>query len=255
MVCCPEGGERMGRVLVIASGKGGVGKTTVTASLAAALARLSAGVLCIDADVGLRNLDIVMGLSELGALDLADVLAGSAALDRAVLRHGSLSGLSLLPAPLALGDGLLPAFDKLAYEAKQLYDFVLIDCPAGVGSYFQMAARAADLALVVATPDAVSLRDATRMTLAWPDPRPPMRLIVNRVRPKLIHRAYAPNIDDAMDAVGLPLLGIVPEDERVIVGGNRGTLIPEDAGKRSAARAFGNIARRLLGEDVPVMRL
>jgi len=245
----------LGQILVVASGKGGVGKTTVTAALSAALARLGAHVLCIDADVGLRNLDIVLGLSELGAIDLADVLAGEATLEKAVLRHEALAGLDLLPAPLALTDGLMTAFPALAAEAKERYDFVLIDCPAGTGRFFQMAAAVASMALVVATPDAVSLRDATRMTLAWPSPRPPMKLIVNRVRPKLIRRAAAPNIDDAMDAVGLPLLGIVPEDERVIVGGNRGQILPADAGKRSAARAFGHIARRLTGETVPVMKL
>lgn len=245
----------MGQILVVASGKGGVGKTTATAALSASLVRLGASVLCIDADVGLRNLDIVLGLSELGAIDLADVLAGEVALSQAVLRHGTLAGLDLLPAPLTMPDGLISAFPALAAEARERYDYTLIDCPAGTGPYFHMAAAAADMALVIATPDAVSLRDATRMTLAWPQPRPPMKLIVNRVRPKLIRKSAAPNIDDAMDAVGLPLIGIVPEDERIIIGGNRGQVIPADAGSRSAARAFGHIARRLMGESVPVMDL
>ena len=243
----------MGTVITVTSGKGGTGKTTVTGGVASCLARLGKSVLCIDMDIGLRNLDISLGLSDRALMDFADVALGNCPLGRAAVSHPDLPGLSLLTAPMRLSPRL--TYDRvraLLNTARLRYDYILIDSPAGLGSGFQLAVCGADRALVVATNDASSLRDAQRTVEELSQLRQ-VHLVMNRIQPKLL-RQLRTTIDDAMDAAGLPLIGVIPEDKRVILAANMGRpLILE--GRRGAANACLNIAKRIEGHRVPVMRI
>ncbi len=247
----------MAQTIVIASGKGGTGKTTLTAGLGTALAERGLRCLCIDADVGVRSLDLTLGMFDTALFDFSDVAEGRAALRDAVALHPLFPKLLLLTAPLTPRDIAPDALRRVAQEAarEELADFILIDAPAGLGEDFLRAARGADRAVVVATPDLVSLRSADRTAaaleaLGFSD----FRLVVNRVRPRVIEKNNTPNIDDAMDMSGLPLLGYIPEEEAVLVCGALGR--PVLTRRRSlAARALRNIAARLDGEEIPVLRL
>ncbi len=243
----------MGTVITVTSGKGGTGKTTVTGGVASCLARLGKSVLCIDMDIGLRNLDISLGLSDRALMDFADVALGNCPLGRAAVSHPDLPGLSLLTAPMRLSPRL--TYDRvraLLNTARLRYDYILIDSPAGLGPGFQLAVCGADRALVVATNDASSLRDAQRAVEELYRLRQ-VHLVMNRIQPKLL-RQLRTTIDDAMDAAGLPLIGVIPEDKRVILAANMGRpLILE--GRRGAANACLNIAKRIEGHRVPVMRI
>ena len=243
----------MGTVITVTSGKGGTGKTTVTGGVASCLARLGKTVLCIDMDIGLRNLDISLGLSDRALMDFADVALGNCPLGRAAVSHPDLPGLSLLTAPMRLSPRL--TYDRvraLLNTARLRYDYILIDSPAGLGPGFQLAVCGADRALVVATNDASSLRDAQRTVEELSQLRQ-VHLVMNRIQPKLL-RQLRTTIDDAMDAAGLPLIGVIPEDKRVILAANMGRpLILE--GRRGAANACLNIAKRIEGHRVPVMRI
>ena len=243
----------MGRVIVITSGKGGTGKTTLTGGIGAALSRLGKRVLCLDADVGLRNLDIALGMADAALMDFSDVMAGRCPLARAAAPHPGLDGLFLLTAPLTLPPDFAgeEGFRALLEEARQEYDWVLIDAPAGLGPGFRLAACGADRAIVTATSDSASLRDAQR-TVSELGRLAPIHLVVNRVRGRLLRR-LGTNIDDAMDAVGLPLLGLVPEDIQVVLASNSGQALCQVT-EKGAAKAYSNIARRLEGEAVPLMR-
>ena len=248
----------MSRAICVASGKGGTGKTSVSAGIACCLAALGKRVIVVDADVCLRNMDIVLGVSELAVFDFTDVIRGSATLSEALLSHPLVENLSLLSAPLGedAGADVSPeALAELVNELKKQCDYCIIDCPAGLDFGFKLAAKAADAAIIVATPDTVSLRDA-QLTRASLRARgiSDIRLVVNRVRPSLIRRFGALNIDEAIDRTSTQLIGIVPEDKNVIEAANRGA--PLFANLRSpAARAYRNIAKRLLGENVPLMKI
>ncbi len=243
----------MGTAIVITSGKGGTGKTSLTGGVASCLAALGRRVLCIDMDVGLRNLDITLGMTDRALMDFTDVLAGRCSLQRAAAPHPELVGLYLLTAPVHLPGPPVPEeISDLIAQAKAQFDYVLIDSPAGVGEGFHLAAHSADRAIVVSTSDASSLRDAQRAVgeLSMTT----IHLVVNRVQPKLLHQLRS-TIDDAMDAAGLPLLGVVPEDERVMLSANQSIpLILATRGK-GAALAYLNIAKRIEGLRVPIMRL
>ena len=243
----------MGTVIAVTSGKGGTGKTSITGGVAGALALMGRRVLCIDMDVGLRNLDIALGLSDRALMDFSDVALGRCPLARAAVDHPTLPGLSLLTAPMALPAGLTA--DKvraLLATARTGYDYILIDAPAGLGPGFRLAVCGADRALVVATSDATSLRDAQR-TVEELDRIRQVHLIMNRIQPRLLRRLRA-TIDDAMNAAGLPLIGVVPEDPQVILCANQGIPLTS-RGHRGAALACWNIAQRLEGRQVPVMRI
>jgi len=244
----------VGEVIVITSGKGGTGKTTLTAGLGAALARLGQRVLCIDCDVGLRNLDLSLGMADAALMDFSDVLAGRCSLERAAAVHPKVENLSLLTAPLSLPEALAAEgpFQGLLDQARQRYDSVLIDSPAGLGPGFRLAVCGADRALVVTLSDPASLRDAQRVVLQLAKLER-VHLVVNRVQGKLLRR-LGTTIDDAMDAAGLPLLGLVPEDVAVVLSAGNGQLV-QDLGKRSAGAAFRNIALRLTGQEIPLMKL
>lgn len=243
----------MGTVITVTSGKGGTGKTTVTGGVASCLARLGKTVLCIDMDIGLRNLDISLGLSDRALMDFADVALGNCPLARAAVSHPDLPNLSLLTAPMRLPPHVTAgSIRALLRTARDRYDYIFIDCPAGLGPGFQLATCGADRALVVATNDASSLRDAQRAVEELYHLRQ-IHLVMNRIQPKLL-RELRTTIDDAMDAAGLPLIGVIPEDRRVILAANMGRpLILE--GRRGAANACLNIAKRIEGYRVPIMRI
>ena len=243
----------MGTVITVTSGKGGTGKTTVTGGEASCLARLGKTVLCIDMDIGLRNLDISLGLSDRALMDFADVALGNCPLARAAVSHPDLPNLSLLTAPMRLPPHVTAgSIRALLRTARDRYDYIFIDCPAGLGPGFQLATCGADRALVVATNDASSLRDAQRAVEELYHLRQ-VHLVMNRIQPKLL-RELRTTIDDAMDAAGLPLIGVIPEDRRVILAANMGRpLILE--GRRGAANACLNIAKRIEGYRVPIMRI
>lgn len=243
----------MGTVIAITSGKGGTGKTSITGGVAASLSLMGRRVLCIDMDIGLRNLDISLGLNDRALMDFSDVALGRCPLARAAVEHPALKGLWLLTAPMSLPASL--TFDKLRAlleEARAEYDYILIDSPAGLGSGFRLATCGADRAIVISTNDASSLRDAQR-TVAELENLRQIHLVMNRIQTKLLRKLRA-TIDDAMDAAGLPLIGVVPEDPQVILCANLGMPLTTQ-GKRGAALACWNIAQRLEGNRVPIMRI
>ena len=243
----------MGTIITVTSGKGGTGKTSITGGVAASLAQMGRSVLCIDMDIGLRNLDISLGLNDRALMDFSDVALGRCPLARAAVSHPDLKGLSLLTAPLSLPASLTA--DKvraLLRTADGMYDYVLIDSPAGLGTGFRLATCGADRVLVVATNDASSLRDAQR-TVAELDRIRQVHLVMNRIQPRLLRKLRTP-IDDAMNAAGLPLIGVVPEDPQVILCANQGLPLTS-RGRRGAALACWNIAQRLEGRQVPIMRI
>ena len=243
----------MGQVMVVTSGKGGTGKTTLCAGVASALSQQGQRVLCIDADIGLRNLDISLGLSDRALMDFSDVAEGRCPLSRAAVQHPLLPGLFLLTAPMSLSPPLTKQHVRaLVDTARAYYDYVLIDSPAGLGAGFQLATSAADRALVVATSDATSLRDAQR-TVGELDHIRHVHLVMNRIQPKLLRRLRT-TIDDAMDSAGLPLMGVVPEDPQVMLAANLGQPLILRT-HQGAATACSNIARRLDGQRVPIMRI
>lgn len=243
----------MGTVIAITSGKGGTGKTSITGGVAASLALMGRKVLCIDMDIGLRNLDISLGLNDRALMDFSDVALGRCPLARAAVEHPDLKGLSLLTAPMALPASLTPEKVRaMLDEARALYDYILIDSPAGLGTGFCLATCGVDRAIVIATNDASSLRDAQR-TVAELEHIKTIHLIMNRIQVRLLRKLRA-TIDDAMDAAGLPLIGVVPEDPQVILCANLGQPLTT-RGKRGAALACWNIAQRLEGRRVPIMRI
>lgn len=242
-----------GTAIVIASGKGGTGKTSLTGGIAACLARLGRKVLCIDMDIGLRNLDISLGMSDRVLMDFSDVVEGRCTLERAAVAHPTLPFLYMLTAPVRLPDGVDEAgIAALLDEARQKFDYILLDAPAGLDAGFRLAACAADRAIVVATNDASSLRDAQRVVGELTRIKQ-VHLVVNRVQPKLLRRLRT-TIDDAMDSAGLPLLGVVPEDPKVVLAANAGKPLIL-TGRRGAANACLNIAKRLEGHRAPIMRI
>ena len=243
----------MGTVVSITSGKGGTGKTSITGGVAASLALMGRTVLCIDMDIGLRNLDISLGLNDRALMDFSDVALGRCPLARAAVAHPALKGLFLLTSPMTMPASLTPEKVRALLDtARTMYDYVLIDSPAGLGPGFRLAICGADRAIVIATNDASSLRDAQR-TVAELDQLRQVHLVMNRIQTRLLRRLRA-TIDDAMDAAGLPLIGVVPEDPHVILCANLGQPLTS-RGQRGAALACWNIARRLEGNRVPIMRI
>ena len=245
-----------GNVLVAASGKGGTGKTSVVAGVGACLASLGKKVLLVDCDVGMRNLDLVLGLHQSTALDLFDVLLYDTPVESALAVHPEFPGLSLLSCP-----GLPPEnwpgerdMKDLVDKLRRQYDFILLDAPAGLGQGLFLAACAADTAVLVSTLDETALRDGQLTARALRERGLAVKLIVNRVRPRAVRRGDAKNVDQAMDQVGAGLLGVIPEDPRVSASANRGRAAPQ-RGYESAARAYLRIARRLNGEEIPLKRL
>lgn len=245
----------MGQVLAVISGKGGTGKTSLCAGVAGCLCMEGARVLCIDADLGLRNLDISLGMASEASVCFLDVCRGDYTLEQAP-RAAGLPGLQLLTAPASIRPGELDeqAFGRLIQEAKTRFDWVLIDAPAGIGMGFDLAVRFADELMVVCLADPASQRDAAAAAeLALSKRDVPAKLVVNRVSPKLFRRMNA-TVDDIMDGVGLPLLGIVPDDADVTLAAVEGKPLCQYT-FQGASLACLHIAKRLSGQRVQLMKI
>ena len=239
-----------GICVAVVSGKGGTGKTSLTAGAGAALSRRGKRVLCLDCDIGLRNLDLAVGLSGRAFMDFTDVIEGRCSLEEALVEHPLLPGLFLLTAPAQRRPVEEEKMKDLLKTVRSRFDFCLLDAPAGLGPGFRLAVCGADQAVVIATTDPASLRDAQHTVMELADLET-VRLVVNRVRRKLL-RGFT--IDDAMDQAGLPLLGLVPEDDALPVALGREVSLLLSAPNSRAVAAYRNIARRLLGESVPLLR-
>ncbi len=247
----------MGKSIVITSGKGGVGKTTTTANIGTGLAQIGRKVCLVDADIGLRNLDVVMGLENRIVYDLIDVVEEYCRPRQAMIKDKRLDNLYLLPAAQTREkDAINPEqMGKLMKELKTEFDYILVDCPAGIEQGFRNATAGADMAIIVTTPEVSAVRDADRIVglLEAQGLYDPL-LIVNRLRPDMVRKGDMMNTDDMIDILAIKLLGVVPDDESIIISTNRGE--PAVLDKRSqSGQAFRNIVRRLEGVDVPFMHL
>ena len=242
----------MGTCLLFTSGKGGTGKSTAVSVIASCLATLGQRTLCIDMDFKLPNLDLLLGMSDLTVLDVDDVAAGRNTLEEAAQEHPSIEGLYLLTGPALCSETLDgEALAKIVAEAKEQYDYCLIDGPAGINDLFYLTAKDADAVVVVATTDATSQRDAQRAVMELDEMgMERIHLLLNRVRVKMLAKSSI-NVDDIIDFVGVPLIGIVPEDVDVIAAASR--LCPLVLySRRQAASSFLRVAKRIMGAEVPL---
>ncbi len=246
-----------GRVIVVTSGKGGVGKTTTTANIGTGLALRGRKVALIDADIGLRNLDVVMGLENRIVFDLVNVVEKTCKIKQALIKDKRFDNLFLLPAAQTREkDAVKPEqMKELCEELRKEFDYIIIDCPAGIEQGFKNAIAGADQAVIVTTPDVSAVRDADRIIgLLQAHEIPAPRLIVNRVRPQMVRKGDMMDIDDVNDILAIELLGVVPDDESIIVSTNRGEPSVMESGTK-AGTAFRNIVARIEGEEVPFMSL
>ncbi|MCL1940510.1 MAG: septum site-determining protein MinD [Synergistaceae bacterium] len=244
-------------VIVVTSGKGGVGKTTSTSNIAVALAKLGKKVVAVDADIGLRNLDVVMGLENRVVYNFVDVLEGNCRLNQALVRDKRVDQLYLLPAAQTRTKDAVnqEQMIKLCDMLRDEFDYILLDCPAGIEGGFKNAAVGADEALIVVTPEVPSVRDADRIIgMLESMGKSPIRLIVNRIRPDMVRGGDMLDVPDIIEILAIGLIGIVPEDDNVIKAANRGEPMAF-SNKAPAAQAYMNIAGRILGNDVPFLNL
>lgn len=247
-----------GRVIVVTSGKGGVGKTTTTANIGTALARKGKKVVVVDTDIGLRNLDILMGLENRIVYNIIDVVEERCKLNQALVKDKKMPNLQLLPAAQTRDksalkeEGMALIIDKL----KEDFDFVVIDSPAGIEQGFQNAILKAEEAVIVTTPEMSAVRDADRIIglLESKEEEITYRLLVNRLRPGMVKTNDMMGVEDVLDILSIKLLGVIPEDKDIIVSTNKGDPIvnTEDS---LAGKAYRNVAARLAGEDVPLLNL
>lgn len=247
----------MSKVIVITSGKGGVGKTTTTANVGTALAMLGKKVVMVDTDIGLRNLDVVLGLENRIVYDLVDAVRGNCRLKQALIKDKRLDNLYLLPAAQTKDKTSVTTDQmmELCTKLKEEFDYVIIDCPAGIEHGFKNAIAGAEEALVVTTPEVSAVRDADRIIglleaagIAEP------RLIINRIRVNMVKSGDMMCVDDILDILAVDLMGIVPDDDAIVVSTNRGEPTVFDDNSRPGL-AFRNIARRIDGDEVPLMNL
>lgn len=246
----------MGQVIAVVSGKGGTGKTSFTANVGMALAQMGHPTLCLDCDVGLRNLDIALAMTDRAVMDFTDVMYGRCSLEEAAVRHPAQKNLYLLTAPSRTGAEEISreGFRGLFPEIRERFDYCLVDAPAGLGRGFQLALAGADRAVVVTTTESSSLRDAQRTVMELGGlGRGQVHLVVNRCRKKLL-RSLHQTIDDAIDTAGLPLLGVIPEDETMPLYAGRGVPLLTSS-NNYAAKAYRNIARRIDGRRVSLMQI
>ena len=243
-----------GTIVTITSGKGGVGKTTTTANIGVALARSGQRVVCIDADIGLRNLDVVMGLENRIVYDLIDVIEGRARLPQALIKDQRLPDLNLLPAAQKRDKSSITdkQMRKLCDDLKRDFDWVLIDSPAGIEAGFKYSVAPADQVVVVVTPEVSSVRDADRVVgLVEAMEKLAPKLVINRLRPAMINRGEMLDVPDILEILAIELLGIVPEDEEVITSTNKGTPVALE-GRSMSGAAYLRVARRMMGDEVPI---
>jgi septum site-determining protein MinD len=245
------------KVITITSGKGGVGKTTATANIGTALAASGKRVVCIDSDIGLRNLDVVLGLENRIVYDLVDVIEGRCRLRQAMIRDKRLPELYLIPAAQTRDKSAVSPSDmvQLISELRKECDWILIDSPAGIERGFRNAIAPADIIIVITNPEISAVRDADRIIgLIEAEEKGPARLILNRLKPEMVKRDDMLSPDDVLELLAVELIGIIPEDEKVILSTNRGVPIVLD-GKSQAGQAFRNIASRLEGRQVAFINL
>jgi len=245
------------QIITITSGKGGVGKTTAVANIAVALAANGSKVVCIDGDIGLRNLDVILGLENRIVYDIVDVIEGRCRLKQAMIRDKKLPNLFLIPAAQTRDKNAVSASDmnRLAKDLRSECDYLLIDSPAGIERGFKNAIAPADRVLVVTNPEISAVRDADRVIgILEAEGKGPAALILNRLNPYMVKKNDMLSADDVLDLLAIEMIGIVPEDEGVIVSSNRGTAVSADP-KSKAGQAFRNIARRIDGEEVPFLDL
>ena len=247
----------MSEVIVITSGKGGVGKTTTTANIGTGLAKLDKKVVMIDTDIGLRNLDVVMGLENRIVYNLVDVVEGNCRLKQAMITDKRCPYLYLLPTAQTRDKSAISPEQmiKLVDEIKadpENFDYILLDCPAGIEQGFQNAIVAADRALVVTTPEVSAIRDADRIVgLLDANGLKAIELVINRIRMDMVKRGDMMSVEDVVDILAIDLIGVVPDDESIVIATNEGEpLVGSDT---QAGRAFANICHRVLGEEVPIM--
>ena len=245
------------QVIVITSGKGGVGKTTTTANIGVGLALLGKKVVLIDTDIGLRNLDVVLGLENRIVYDLVDAVTGHCKLKQALIKDKRYDGLFLLPAAQTKDKDAVTVeqMEKLCNDLKKDFDFIIIDCPAGIEQGFKNAIAGADKAIVVTTPEVSAVRDADRIIgLLDANEITDHFLLINRIRTDMVKRGEMMNVDDVLDILNIELIGIVPDDENVIVSTNKGEPAVVNM-KSLAGQGYRNITKRLSGENVPLMEL
>ncbi|KUO58252.1 MAG: septum site-determining protein MinD [Gracilibacter sp. BRH_c7a] len=247
----------MGDTIVVTSGKGGVGKTTTTANLGTALAFAGFRVVLVDTDIGLRNLDVVMGLENRIVYDIVDVTSGNCRLKQALIKDKRFDSLYLLPAAQTK-DKTAVSPDEMRYLCEDLqeeFDYVLIDCPAGIEQGFYNAIAGANKAIVVTTPEVSAVRDADRIIglLESAELRNP-KLIINRIRPRMVKHGDMMDIEDIVDILAIDLIGVIPEDEKIIVSTNKGEPAVMDV-LSPAGEAYRRISKRIRGEEVPLMNL
>jgi septum site-determining protein MinD len=243
-----------GNSFVITSGKGGVGKTTTTANLGVALARLGKQVVLVDADIGLRNLDLVLGLEKRIVYDVVDLAEGRCQARQALIKDKRVPGLFLMPAAQTKDKESVSEAQmaRVVHTLGADFDVVLIDCPAGIEHGFRNAVAGADEALIVTMPEVSAIRDADRVLGMMGTRR--ARLIVNRVRPEMVRSGDMLSIEDVTEILGREVLGVVPDDEEIIDTTNRGQPVSLDPGRRLSG-IYSTMARRLLGEDIPAIDL
>lgn len=246
----------MCEVIVITSGKGGVGKTTTTANVGTGLAKLNKKVVLIDTDIGLRNLDVVMGLENRIVYNLVDVVEGNCRIKQALIKDKKYPSLFLLPSAQTRDKTSVnpEQMKKLIEDLRPDFDYILLDCPAGIEQGFKNAIAAADRALVVTTPEVSAIRDADRIIgLLEANEIKKTELIVNRLRMDMVKRGDMMSIEDVQEILAIDLIGAVPDDEQIVISTNQGEpLVGTDC---LAGRAYMNICNRILGEDVPLLDL
>lgn len=247
----------MSEVIVVTSGKGGVGKTTTSANVGTGLAKLNKKVILIDTDIGLRNLDVVMGLENRIVYNLVDVVEGNCRIKQALIKDKRYANLYLLPSAQTRDKtSVTPEqMKKLIDELKEEFDYIILDCPAGIEQGFKNAIAGADKALIVTTPEVSAVRDADRIIgLLEANEIEKHYLIINRIRPDMVRRGDMMNIDDIIDILNIDLIGIIPDDQDIIVSTNKGEPAVVNM-KSSAGQGYRNITQRLVGNNVPLMDL
>lgn len=246
----------MSEVVVITSGKGGVGKTTTTANVGTGLAKEGKKVVLIDTDIGLRNLDVVMGLENRIVYNLVDVIEGNCRIKQALIKDKRYPNLYLLPSAQTRDKSAVnpEQMAKLTKELKEEFDYILLDCPAGIEQGFKNAIAGADRAIVVTTPEVSAVRDADRIIgLLEANEIGKIELVVNRLRADMVKRGDMMSSEDVVEILAVDLLGIVPDDENIVVSTNQGE--PLVGSKSQAGQAYENICRRIMGEDIPFIDL
>ena len=246
----------MSEVIVITSGKGGVGKTTTTANVGTGLAQLNKKVVLIDTDIGLRNLDVVMGLENRIVYNLVDVIEGNCRMKQALIKDKRYPNLSLLPSAQTRDKSAVSPEQmiKLIDELREEFDYILLDCPAGIEQGFQNAIAGADRAVIVTTPEVSAIRDADRI-IGLLETRGIKKnaLIINRLRIDMVQKGDMMSVEDVTEILAIDLIGAVPDDEQIVISTNQGEpLVGSDC---LAGKAFENICHRILGEEVPFLDL